>query len=587
MQAIPRHRAERLLYFFFIAFTLVFLNVAWVAEDAFITFRAVDNFLKGYGPVWNVGERVQVYTHPLWYALLIVGIGLFKHHYWVAIALSYGCLMVTIYLLLKIAKSAASIAQVVIALSVLLLSRAFMDYSSSGLENPLLHLLLAIYVLVAIRQQDAAKRFLHTSLIYSFIFLTRPDGIFIITPASLWMLWQAKQQSGWKRTLKLAAIAASTALAWEAFSLIYYGSLVPNTALAKVNIDYPRAVLLVQAKNYFIFNLQKDPITLGMVFLSFVLVWLNKRTLPKLLMAGVALQMLYICYVGADYMLGRFLSPSVLVAAMVFMLLEFRAMQWRRFVIGAGCGLACILFPAQFPYNIKSNPDFHFNFSEIDLRPGFGFADERGFYYQSLGVLPVVMRRHGNAYTHAFANGYSFWRNAGTPNIGIGCVVGMGPWAVGEQPYWIDVFALTEPYLARLPARTGQRTGHYVRAFPKGYLETLVTGINNFADSTLAELYDDVALVVRGKMWSHARWKAILRLNSGYYKDYIFENFERDAANPWKKVIPGAYRHEEYDRVFNDYLGESFDAELLGHLFALPLAVPPAFSPFINNHTER
>ena len=131
MQAIPRQRAERLLYFFFIAFTLVFINVAWVAEDAFITFRAVDNFLKGYGPVWNVGERVQVYTHPLWYALLIICIGLFKHHYWVTIALSYGCLMATIFLLLKIAKSATSIAQVVIALFVLLLSRAFISHSKT------------------------------------------------------------------------------------------------------------------------------------------------------------------------------------------------------------------------------------------------------------------------------------------------------------------------------------------------------------------------------------------------------------------------------------------------------------------------
>ena len=43
----------RLLYFFIIPFSLVFFNAAWVAEDAFITFRAVDNLLNGYGPVWN------------------------------------------------------------------------------------------------------------------------------------------------------------------------------------------------------------------------------------------------------------------------------------------------------------------------------------------------------------------------------------------------------------------------------------------------------------------------------------------------------------------------------------------------------
>ena len=41
------------------------LCAAWVADDAFITLRTVDNLLAGYGPRWNVVERVQTYTHPL------------------------------------------------------------------------------------------------------------------------------------------------------------------------------------------------------------------------------------------------------------------------------------------------------------------------------------------------------------------------------------------------------------------------------------------------------------------------------------------------------------------------------------------
>ena len=114
------------------------------------------------------------------------------------------------------------------------------------------------------------------------------------------MLWEAKKQSGWKRTLKLAAIAASPAVAWEAFSLIYYGSLVPNTALAKVNIDYSRLALIKKSISYFWFNLVNDPLTLNAIILAVILVWLNKNFFPKLLMAGVALQILYICYVGAD-----------------------------------------------------------------------------------------------------------------------------------------------------------------------------------------------------------------------------------------------------------------------------------------------
>ena len=44
----------------------------WVQEDAFINFRIIGNLLAGHGPVFNVGERVEVYSDPLWMFLLAV-----------------------------------------------------------------------------------------------------------------------------------------------------------------------------------------------------------------------------------------------------------------------------------------------------------------------------------------------------------------------------------------------------------------------------------------------------------------------------------------------------------------------------------
>ena len=98
----PPKAAWFLLPLYFLAFSAVFVNTAWLCDDIFITFRAVDNFLAGYGPVWNVGERVQVYTHPLWYALLVIGIGISGNHYWFTLALSYACLLGTLFLFFKI-----------------------------------------------------------------------------------------------------------------------------------------------------------------------------------------------------------------------------------------------------------------------------------------------------------------------------------------------------------------------------------------------------------------------------------------------------------------------------------------------------
>ena len=52
---------------------VVLLRTAWVCDDAFITFRTVDNLVAGHGAVWNVGARVQTYTHPLWMLMLVAG----------------------------------------------------------------------------------------------------------------------------------------------------------------------------------------------------------------------------------------------------------------------------------------------------------------------------------------------------------------------------------------------------------------------------------------------------------------------------------------------------------------------------------
>ena len=50
----------------------LFVVTSWLSEDAYITFRTVDNFINGYGLTWNVAERVQSFTHPLW-MLMIAG----------------------------------------------------------------------------------------------------------------------------------------------------------------------------------------------------------------------------------------------------------------------------------------------------------------------------------------------------------------------------------------------------------------------------------------------------------------------------------------------------------------------------------
>ncbi|MEK6222134.1 MAG: hypothetical protein N2D54_07785 [Chloroflexota bacterium] len=52
-----------------LVFGVVLIRTAWMNDDAVITLRSISNFDAGYGPVYNLGERVQTFTHPLWFDL--------------------------------------------------------------------------------------------------------------------------------------------------------------------------------------------------------------------------------------------------------------------------------------------------------------------------------------------------------------------------------------------------------------------------------------------------------------------------------------------------------------------------------------
>ena len=57
--------------------------------------------MHGYGPVWNVAERVQSFTHPLWLAIFTVFYAVTGEPYYTSIALSLALSIVTVALLIR------------------------------------------------------------------------------------------------------------------------------------------------------------------------------------------------------------------------------------------------------------------------------------------------------------------------------------------------------------------------------------------------------------------------------------------------------------------------------------------------------
>ena len=94
---------------------------------------------------------------------------------------------------------------------------------------------------------------------------------------------------------------------------------------------------------------------------------------------------------------------------------------------------------------------------------------------------------------------------------------GFNGYYAGPEVHLVDRLALGDPLLARLPVPRDWdwRVGHYERAIPAGYVESLISERNEVEDPGIARLYDRIRLATRGPLLAPGRLNAIVRLISG------------------------------------------------------------------------
>jgi len=530
---------------------IVIVRHAWLSDDAYITLRSLDNWINGHGLVYNVGERVQSYTHPLWLFLVAIPYSLTHEPYFTMIVTSIVVTMAALSIFVSRVAPTPSVA--LYGLLALGSSKAFVDYSTSGLENPLTYLLLACYGWVYLKTDLQNRDHFILSFICALGMLNRLDSALLFLPPLLYSLWY---RCSWRRCY-LTAIGFIPIIGWTIFSLIYYGFLLPNTAYAKLNTGIPQSELWRQGVSYYLDSLTRDPITLATIFMVSLLIMLDincaffkrhrTRTrmdesgytslIPRLSalvrvpfiffnaltkyslssrgrriagIIGIALYLLYIARIGGDFMSGRFLAAPCFFAILL----------WPK---PTGESVSAILIPGillflglSSPYPTWSSP-----FKEIprdELITERGIADERAYYRNSWFL---AQRRVGDDFSveaiHNKRQRQGLEAQHGEKKILAVEAAGLRGYYAGPTVYVLDELALSDPLLARLPAKrdTEWRVGHYQRIIPDGYLETLDSGNTQLADQNLADYYDQLSLIVGGKLWEPARWQAIWAMNSG------------------------------------------------------------------------
>jgi arabinofuranosyltransferase len=213
-------------------FLIVLFRNAWVGEEAYIGLRTVDNFVSGYGLTWNTTERVQAFTCPLWIFLQSALYFFTLEAYYTTVYLSAAATMLALALTWR---SARATRNALLAITILVFSKAFMDFSTSGLENPLTHLLLAWFFSTYLRQEIDGRTFFLLSLIAGLGLVNRMDAILLVAPALGCAFFQVRSV----KNLGIVALGLMPFFLWECFSLFYYGFFFPNTAYAKLGTGIP------------------------------------------------------------------------------------------------------------------------------------------------------------------------------------------------------------------------------------------------------------------------------------------------------------------------------------------------------------
>jgi arabinofuranosyltransferase len=520
---IPPPKTLMLVFGLALFFWLLVVT-SWVYEDAYISFRTLDCFWHGYGLRWNQVERVQSFTHPLWLLLLLPIYGVTREAFLTIHAVSLTVSMLAIGLFLRFV--CRTTAQRLAAICFLIFSRAFIDYSSSGLENPLAHLLAVLFVLSHFKPERNPVRLFLLAFTGALLATTRMDLALLTVPSILSAWWPLRSS---KRALAVLILGGLPFLAWEAFAIVYYGFPAPNTAYAKLVLETDAVTLARQGIDYFVYLFKYDTSSFLLIALALpaTLSPSARRNLP--LSLGIYLYLAYVVKVGADYCGGRFFSAPVLMAAAI---LVRQAWMERLYVLLPACIIVAALALVQRNAPVASL----WSVPKIGVSLNMHVFDQRT---ESWAGSTLLAWRKGRTLPmeQGTIEGLGF-RRSWPPRkpLALYCV-GEAGFFTGTGIHVMDALGLGEPYLAHLPGYVNPKAppGHYVRVSPPGYQESILSDTIRIENRRLAAYYRAIRAITRDPLFSPHRWKEILKLNLGLYHDltldYSFENHAIDIAD--------------------------------------------------------
>ncbi|HNW81319.1 MAG TPA: hypothetical protein PKG52_00355 [bacterium] len=504
---------------FILGFLLIILKNAWVCDDSYITFRVIDNFVNGYGLRWNIDERVQAFSNPLW-LLIVTPFYFFTHEFYLTSIIISILFSVTAVVIMSV-KLRVNPSWLIAGISILICSNSFVDYSTSGLENALSYLLMIVFLTIYLTKELDKKWFFLLFLSAGLVILNRMDHGIIVLPFLIAAFFSYNKKTFNKyfelRSIFLAVAGFIPFIVWILFSIIYYGFPFPNTAYAKLNIGVERYLILKQGFFYVLDFFKNDYIGACAVSVALIFTFPIKKQRQYLpFFFSLVLYLIYILWIGGDFMSGRFFTVMILISVVVIIRQTFYVKMIQ--VLVPAIVIISLFNPRS---SILSWNNYSYRVIENSI------ADERGYYYKFTGLFNAA------AFSGKPVDPFALkGKKDGFTVIKDG--VGFSGFNYGPKYHILDRYALGDPFLARIPYQSPNeakpfRPGHLGREFPEGYVDTIKSGENYILHPEIREFYEKLKVITKSDIFTIKRFVEILRMNSGYY-DNVIRNYSSDRS---------------------------------------------------------
>jgi arabinofuranosyltransferase len=495
---------RRLLLVSGVAFFLVILlRTAWLSDQAYLSLRTADNAARGLGLRWNPMERVQVFAHPLWMLLLTAGRMATGEVYFSALSLSIACSAVAVTIVLVAATSEGA---VLAGACILALSSSFLTYSTSGLEAPLAHLLLAAFTVVWLEDRTPGRD-RRAALLAGLAAITHVTTLLLTLPALLARLARRPLRDSRVHLL----LALGPLAGWTLWATWYYGIPVPNPVVARHSAAVPLAAVVAQGLAWLMDALVTDPIAVLAVATGVALPFL-RRSAARAISVGLVLYLVVVTLTGGDVRSGRWFGAPLVVATV----LVVRDMTLARTPVAIGALAGMLLLAALSPRAVlRADATFGAAPSSVPHAPPY---DARAFDYPATGLLRFIRQSRFPDWPGG-DRAYEAWADPARVVIAA-THPGFTGYAAGYGVYVIDPTGGGDPLLARLRPAAGavgdplpsDQVWERRRPIPDGYLRSLPDKDNALADPALADYYDRVRFVTRGPLAGWRRPLAAARL---------------------------------------------------------------------------